>query len=114
MNRPTQKDEALLRARARGQRFQEAIEAAVQRYRPIDFAPVAALKLRDVLGKSDRMAQWPPHFLVRAIEANCAYHNVHRADPVTERALAKVLREYHTYQDPLTDYLLDEARNLGE
>jgi len=31
-----------------------------------------------------------------------------------QATLAKVLREYHTYQDPLTDYLLDEARNLGE
>ncbi len=58
------------------------------------------------------MARWPAHHLSHSIEAMCAYRRGHRDAVPDERAMIRVINVYHGYEDPYTNYVLSEEKDL--
>jgi len=106
------KDDKLLRAKVRAKAFQGEIEGRVKRLDPLSLALTLSMIGQEVVAKPDRMAMFPLHHLMHALEACCAYHRKAYSEEVTRDSLRKLVNTYHNYDDPLSEYLLRESNRL--
>lgn len=95
-------DEAIRRARA----FNRELERLTKRYQPRQFAPFVATILHKVLGDQSQWARYPPHTLVNAIEANCAYFRGHRDVEFSQNRFDQIINHYKDYYDPYLKYVI--------
>jgi len=98
----------------RSAEFQRAVERQVRRHHPDTLVPALASKLNEVRRDfSNLVATWPPHHLLHAMEASCAYHRY--SEPLKRNTLANVINIYHKYHEPaMVDYLerMDDGLHL--
>lgn len=109
---PAADEAARLRAKIRAEDFQRALAARLRRHHPDDFVPFAADRLDFVLRRPDLLSSHPPHFLIHAIAANCAYHHGVYREPVTPELFRRTINEYHRFRDPVPDFLLASHRRV--
>lgn len=102
------KETAIRRARA----FYQELERLLKRFAPSNFGPFIASTLHQVLKDQNQWAIYPPHMLVNAIEANCAYFRGHRDLQMTHGRLHQILNHYKDYYDPYIKHVLRELRNI--
>lgn len=94
--------------------FEERIRSQVRRFSPESFAIEAARRFR--LGQVDVKAfsQHPPHFLIHALEANCAYFQPWRFHPLTENDFADTINLWHAFLDPVLMGSLKDGTHMFE
>lgn len=90
-------ENSLLGVRVAAKRFREVIEQRLKRLPPEDFLPLASMKLADASEHDHELTLWPPHLLLHAMEADCAYYRPVYHDPVDMRILTKVINDYKEY-----------------
>lgn len=100
------------RARVRALALQDELESRLKRHHPDDLIPRLAKLLARVLDEPNLMASWPPHFLVHAMAANCAFHRACYRDPVTDDRIRRLVNVYHQHRDPVSDYLLEDKQRI--
>jgi len=100
-------------ARQRADEFHEQLRRATRRLPPEQFGPALAQKLHSVLEDPNQWTHFAPHFLVQAIEANCAYFDPrYTSDPVNAARLVAVLNLLIKYRDPYLKYALEQLKDL--
>lgn len=100
----------LARARLRAQDFQREVERYVKPYHADALVVALNGALNSAFGKPELMRYWPPHYVIHAMEAACAFRRRHSTSKVTDDALRKLINVYHRYADPQSEYLLRELR----
>lgn len=100
------RDETIEEARRRAEAFSEELERLTKRYQPRQFAPSVATILHKVLGDQSQWARYPPHTLVNAIEANCAYFRGHRDLQLSQNRFDQIINHYKDYYDPYLKYVI--------
>lgn len=94
--------------------FQDRLRRLVRIYRPIDFSLMASQIIHSAIHDLRQQARYPIHFLLHAIEANCAYQDRHtRIEELTRQRFDAIITFYHDYRDPYIRYVLEVERNLG-
>jgi|GEM_PF-2224276 len=87
--------------RQRVRQLYAAIENLVKRHGIHQFLMTATTILRKSFGDASMMTKWPPHRIIHAMEACCAYSRMTQYDEITYNRLAKLMNLYHEYLDPL-------------
>lgn len=94
--------------------FEDRIRARLRHYSPESFAVEVAKRFRLGEVDDDLMRQHPPHFLVHALEANCAYFEHWRFQPLTDDDFAACINEWHHFIDPVLMGTLKDGTHLFE
>jgi hypothetical protein len=94
------------------ERFFEDLERLVRRYAPQTFGVAFSSLLHSVMRDPNQWAYYPPHMLVNAIEANCAYFRGHRNNEVTQDRINEILNHYKAYYDPYLRHVLEDRKSL--
>jgi hypothetical protein len=98
----------------KAQQFQEDIKQHVKCYNPDRFIIQLADLIDQVFqNKETLMGRYPLHFLVHAMEANCAYHRNYDYKELSEKSLNKLIKVYHNYKDPVSRYYLLEQNEFN-
>lgn len=105
-------NENLDSAIARAITFENELERLVKRYLPINFAPLAASTLLGVLSNQNQWGTYPPHIIVKSIEANCAYFRNYRTAVLDERRFNEIISLQTDYYDPYLRYVLQDLQDL--
>jgi hypothetical protein len=101
-----------LKAKVRADTFYSGLERLLKRYDPRDFGPAMASMVFELIDKPNSWRHYPLHYLIHAIEANCAYHKPPRKREFTQRHINQVMNHYHGYYDPYLQYTLQELKSL--
>src|SRR5712692_4555919 len=102
----------LARARGKAAAFQSEVEGHVKRYRPTDLVPALATRVEQSFATPALLSSFPPHFLLHAMEASCAFHRSAYAQPITENGIRRLVNVYHAYHSPTLDYILRDQKSL--
>lgn len=97
-----------VREKLRSLNFLADLEKLTKKYQPQKFAVFASTIINYVLENPKEMNRWPIHFILHAIEANCAYHRPYLNNEVDINAIMKVIRRYKEYDDPVVAYFLNQ------
>lgn len=94
--------------------FEDRVKSQVRHLSPESFAVEVARRFR--LGQVDKTAssQHPPHFLVHALEANCAYFQPWTFRPLTDNDFANTINLWHDFNDPVLMWTLKSGTHLFE
>lgn len=94
--------------------FESRVRVQVRGFSPESFAVEVARRFR--LGQADVEAfrQHPPHFLIHALEANCAYYQQWQYRPLTENDFATTINLWHAFNDPVLMGTLKDGTHLFE
>ena len=94
------------------EQFFEELERLVRRYAPQTFGVTISSLLHRVMRDANQWTYYPPHMLVNAVEANCAYFRGHRDNPVTPDRINEILNHYKAYYDPYLRHVLENRKSL--
>ena len=87
-------------------RFESDLESVVKRHRPIEWALLAATKMKHPPDPTSAGPIWMAYELLHTIEACCAYARGHRSEHVTERRLRQAVNIFRNYTAPYEEKLL--------
>ncbi len=104
-------DSAIRAAEGKAQRFQEELARRVGRFEPLSFAFALATQMDRVFHDPRLQSRYPPHLLLHAMAANCAYHRPPYSPRVLELTVSDLMRFYSSYYDPMSEYLLEHKRS---
>lgn len=80
--------------------FYDSLERKVKRHRPEIFIPYMANLFRESLENFYR-TKVPPHFILRSIEANCAFWKEGYDEQINRNRMAKIINLYIGYDNPV-------------
>ncbi len=103
--------EAKARSIARVLAFENDIRLALRGLKPEQFATYGAKLYRQARSDTRMLAQCPPHFLIHAIEANCAYYRQWYFQPFTHDRFAHAINLWHSFEDPYVRHVLTNAKS---
>ena len=94
--------------------FENRVRSQMRAFSPESFALEVARRFR--LGQADTLAfsQHPPHFLIHALESNCAYFQPWRFRPLTDNDFATTINLWHDFCDPVLMGTLKDRTHLFE
>ena len=94
--------------------FETRVREQVRGFSPESFAVEVARRFR--LGQVEIAAfrQTPPHFLIHALEAHCAYYQQWRYRPLTDNDFATTINLWHGFNDPVLMGTLKDGTHLFE
>ncbi len=87
--------------RVKIQQFYAKIEALLKRHGVYHFVITASGILRRAVNDVTWMKHLPPHRLIHAIEASCAYSRKHNYESIDLNRIGRLMNVYHEYLDPL-------------
>ena len=90
--------------------FTESLEKRLKNLDPRDYLPFAASTLRRVLEDQNTWSRNPPHFILRSMEANCAFHRQGLHARIKTRTLDKIMEVYKKFDDPAALHILNQGR----
>jgi hypothetical protein len=108
---------ALTREQAEGKvrKFEESLSYLLRSVSPEEFVPEAAKRLRQAAeNPGELMQHYPPHVMVHAIEACCAYWQQWHYEPLTENRLRQVVNEIISFDDPALAHSIGPDSDLFE
>lgn len=105
---PLSKAQAEQKVRA----FEHQIERSLRAFKPEHFAVEVAHRYRVGLRDMRHMARCPPHFLLHALEANCAYYRPWYFKPLTYDAFAHAINLWHEFEDPYLAFAANDDHAL--
>ena len=91
------------------QQFYAKIETLLKRHGIYQFVITASGILRRVADDVVWMKRFPPHRLIHAIEASCAYSRRHNYDSIDLNSIGSLMNVYHDYLDPLQQDALNSS-----
>ena len=89
--------------------FTESLKRRLRNLRPREYLPFAASELRQVLENQDAWGRYPPHFILKSMEANCALHRRGLHAPVGGKSFEKILKVYKEFDDPAALHTLNQG-----
>jgi hypothetical protein len=106
-------DDSRREAKQRADEFYAGLCHRIRRYNPEEFGPAVARIIYNVLDTPRMWRYYEPHYLVHAIEANCAYYqSLLTTEKVTQPCINRIINYYKGYRDPYIEYVLDKLRSL--
>ncbi len=108
--KPMSRDEAEAAVLA----FESRVRKQVCGLSPESFAVEVARRFRIGQADVEAFGQHPPHFLIHALEANCAYYQRWRYRPLTDNEFATTINLWHDFNDPVLMGTLKDGTHLFE
>lgn len=91
--------------------FEERVREQVRGLSPESFAVEVARRFRLAQVDDEAFRQHPPHFLIHALEANCAYYQQWRRRSFNENEFATTINLWHDFVDPVLMEAANERTN---
>lgn len=95
------------------QSFYEDLRKNLRRFEPQEFCLFLSQILRRSLTDRKLLRQYPPHFIIVALEANLFYYNKFYERKFSINEFNKVIKIIHEYLDPYQRYELDKKTSEG-
>lgn len=94
--------------------YRNTLQRRLKKLSPASYLQYAAACLRDVQTGSRNLSNYPPHFILHSMEANCAYHRPCYGNDVSEIAFRRIMNVYHAYDDPAVHHVLTERNGTDK
>lgn len=99
------------------ERFEAEFAKCIRCFKPAKFLNAVGVAYRQAAANArfddvELMATLPPHLLLWAAEANCAYYRQHNFRPLDKRAFVDAVQRLHGFEDPYLHHVLPPDSTL--